>query len=430
MDSSMRRFALLLCLTSACAGPSVTTVRPEQPVPAPPPAAKVPPPPTPTGPFARELAPLPRQRVSSAEGIFTAEVEATSAPRLTRHEGSTRLEIPLGTEATLSCFVYERPIDAAGAVLAVAKAAQGHKGVTVRSMVPTEVTVVADAPVMFVDVDYEVVASGDSVSAGRLKLMVSASPELPLLCAHDEPGYARTFHRVTTGLAATLKVPGPARTPARTKALRVLKLDGRLAGFDWRTERSLEGGSRRTEVSTSLLLPGAANGPHAEDRTITTVTDEAGRLKEQRHAHAEDGRLTFQVTLRREREPQPPTRAAPETVYRYEGRQGSRALKGTFTSKRGLATEDTVHDTVRDLLRPGGPTEAVLDVYRPADVPSAPMELVLRRAPSAGPRALTLTTGDTTEEARAAESGTLEWTKRALPEGQLTSELIHGSPPP
>ncbi|SSC67317.1 unnamed protein product [Ciceribacter selenitireducens ATCC BAA-1503] len=58
------------------------------------------------------------------------------------------------------------------------------------------------------------------------------------------------------------------------------------------------------------------------------------------------------------------------------------------------------------------------------------MELVLRRVPSAGPRALTLTTGDTTEEARAAESGTLEWTKRALPEGQLTSELIHGSPPP
>lgn len=97
----MWRFALLLCLTSACAGPSVTTVRPEQPVPVPPPAAKVPPPPTPTGPFARELAPLPRQRVSSAEGIFTAEVEATSAPRLTRHEGSTRLEIPLGTEAAL-----------------------------------------------------------------------------------------------------------------------------------------------------------------------------------------------------------------------------------------------------------------------------------------------------------------------------------------
>ncbi|NVJ07257.1 hypothetical protein HUW63_18670 [Myxococcus sp. AM001] len=424
----MRRLALLLCFSSACAGPSVTTVRPEQPVPEPAPTSKAPPSaPAPTGPFARELAPLPQQRVTSTEGIFTAEVEGVAAPRLTRHEGSTRLEIPLGTEAALSCFVYERPIDAAGAVLAVAKAVQGHQGVTVRSMTPTDVSIVADAPVMFVDVDYEVVAPRDSVSAGRLKLMVSASPELPLLCAHDEPGYARTFHRVTTGLAATLKVPGPSRTPARTTALRVLKLDGRLAGFDWRTERSLGGGSRRTEVSTSLLLPGAASGPRAEDRTLTTVTDEAGRLTEQRHAHAEDGRLTLQVTLRREREP---TRAAPGTVYRYEGRQGTRPLKGTFTSKRGLATEDRVHDTVRDVLRPGGPAEAVLDVYRPAEVPSAPTELVLRRTPSAGPRALTLTTGATTEAARAAESGTLEWTERALPEGQLTSERVHAVPPP
>ncbi|NVJ00029.1 hypothetical protein HV824_18125 [Myxococcus sp. AM009] len=424
----MRRLALLLCFSSACAGPSAMTARPEQPVPEPGPASKAPPSaPAPTGPLARELAPLPKQRVRSAEGIFTAEVEATAAPRLTRHEGSTRLEIPLGTEAPLSCFVYERPIDAAGAVLAVAKAVQGHQGVTVRSMTPTDVSIVADAPVMFVDVDYEVAAPGDSVSAGRLKLMVSASPELPLLCAHDEPGYARTFRRVTTGLAATLEVPGPARTSARTKALRVLKLDGRLAGFDWRTERLLEGGSRRTEVSTSLLLPGAAKGPRAEDRTLTTVTDEAGRLTEQRHAHAEDGRLTLQVTLRREREPPP---AAPGTAYRYEGRQGSRTLKGTFTSKRGLATEERVHDTVRDVLRPGGPAEAVLDVYRPAEVLSASMELVLRRTPSAGPRALTLTTGAITEEARADANGALEWTERAHPEGRLTSELIHTAPTP
>ncbi|MFP2956701.1 hypothetical protein ACLEPN_02425 [Myxococcus sp. 1LA] len=136
----MRRLALLLCLTSACAGPSVTTVRPGPPV-SQPPVPPEPPPaqPVPTGPFARELAPLPKQRVTSKEGIFTAEVEAVAAPKLTRHEGSTRLEIPLGTEAPLSCFVYERPIDAAGAVLAVAKAVQGHKGVTVRSLMPTDV---------------------------------------------------------------------------------------------------------------------------------------------------------------------------------------------------------------------------------------------------------------------------------------------------
>ncbi|ATB50861.1 hypothetical protein [Corallococcus macrosporus] len=367
--------------------------------------------------------------MTSKEGIFTAEVEAAAAPRLTRHEGSTRLELPLGTEAPLSCFVYERPIDAAGAVLAVAKAAQGHKGVTVLSLAPTDVQVVAGAPVMFVDMDYEVATSGDSVSAGRLKLMVRASPELPLLCAHDQPGYARTFQRITTDLAATLQVPGKPRAPAPLAELRVLKLEGRLAGFDWRTGRSLDGGAQRTEVSTSLLLPGASNGPRAEDRTVTTVTDDKGELLEQRHAFAENGQLTLQVTLRRERPSKPP-RVTPLITYRYEGRQGTRPLKGTFTSRTGIATEAMVRTGVREGLLTGEASEVLFDVYRPAESSSAPTEVVLRRTPAAGPRALTLTTGAIIEEARANASGALEWTERTLPEGRLTSELVHAVPTP
>ncbi|WP_434347180.1 hypothetical protein ACN6A1_02530 [Myxococcus virescens] len=418
-----------MCLALACAGPTVTTVRPAPPAPQTP-AAPEPPPRPPSGPFSRELEPLPKQRVNSTEGIFTAEVEAAAAPKLTRHEGSTRLEIPLGTEATLGCFVYERPIDAAGAVLAVAKAVQGHQGVTVRSLTPTDVSVVADAPVMFVNVDYEVASPGDSVSAGRLKLMVSASPALPLLCAHDEPGYARTFQRITTGLASTLQVPGPPRAPAPMAELRVLKLDGRLAGFDWRTGRSLGAGAQRTEASTSLLLPGAPNGSRAEDRTVTTITDDAGQLLEQRHAHAENGNLTLQVTLRRERPPKPPPRETPSRVYRYEGRQGTRPLKGTFTSKRGLATEAMVRMGVREGLLTGDASEVLFDVYRPAELLSEPTEVVLRRTPSAGPRALTVTMGAISEEARANASGAFEWTERTLPEGRLTSELVHTVPPP
>ena len=425
----MRRFAPLMCLALACAGPAVTTVRPAPPAPQTP-AAPEPPPRPPSGPFSRELEPLPKQRVNSTEGIFTAEVEAVAAPKLTRHEGSTRLEIPLGTEATLGCFVYERPIDAAGAVLAVAKAVQGHQGVTVRSLTPTDVSVVADAPVMFVDVAYEVASPGDSVSAGRLKLMVSASPALPLLCAHDEPGYARTFQRITTGLASTLQVPGPPRAPAPMAELRVLKLDGRLAGFDWRTGRSLGAGAQRTEASTSLLLPGAPNGPRAEDRTVTTITDDAGQLLEQRHAHAENGNLTLQVTLRRERPPKPPPRETPSRGYRYEGRQGTRPLKGTFTSKRGLATEAMVRMGVREGLLTGDASEVLFDVYRPAELLSGPTEVVLRRTPSAGPRALTVTMGAISKEARANASGAFEWTERTLPEGRLTSELVHTVPPP
>jgi hypothetical protein len=593
----MRRFTLLLCLATACAGPT-RTARPGD-VPAgaqagPSGTPGQPGEPEPTGAFARELPSLAKHTVDSPERVFTAEVEATAPPTLARHEGSTRLDIPLGTQAALACFVYERPLDAAGALLAVAKAVGSGPGVTVRRMTPTEVIVVAGAPALFFRVDYE--AAG--TRAGQVKLMMSTSRELPLLCAHDEPGYAKTFRRITTDLAQSLRVPGRARPVAHTEELHVLKLDGRLAGFEWRTSRSVEGGFTRTESTTSLLLPvvegrptgaedtssqrppgtggglraadttirqhppgtggglpaedttigqrspstggslraedttisqrspgtggglpakdtpigqrspGTGGGLRAEDSTTTTLTDERGHLTELRHARADNGTLALQVTLRREREPAarasptpepatsaergstsatrtpptpepaasaergstsaprtpptpkpatsaergstsaprtPPTpepaspaasggeTATPEdltppgTSYRYEGRQGSRALKGTFTSKRGLATEDTVRTALRRWLLSGSRPEVVLDVYRPDIEVTAPMELTLRR--EASPSApLTLTVGASTATARANPQGLLEWMETSRPEGKLTSELIHSAP--
>ncbi|MCP3139742.1 hypothetical protein [Pyxidicoccus xibeiensis] len=367
--------------------------------------------------------------MDSPERVFTAQVEASAPPTLARHEGSTRLDIPLGTGAALACFVYERPLDAAGALLAVANAVRAGPGVTVRHMEPTEVLLVPGAPALFLRVDYET-STPAGTGAGQMKLMVSASPELPLLCAHDEPGYTRTFRRITTALATSLQVPGGARKPARGEELHVMKLDGRLAGFGWRASRRIGDGSTRTEASTSLLLPSAGGGLRAEDTTTTTLTDEQDHLTELRHARAEDGALALQVTLRRERKPVAATAPAaePGTLYRYEGREGTRAMKGTFTSKRGLATEDDVSFSVRKWLLSGERPEVVLDVYRPQENVTAPTELTLRREPKAGPRALTLTLGTRTAKARANAQGLLEWMELARPEGRLTSELIHASP--
>ena len=457
----MRRFALLLCLATACAGPSRTSPpgagrTGTQQGPSTEGASTEPREPEPTGPFARELSALPKHRVDSAERIFTAEVEASAPPTLARNEGSTRIDIPLGTGAALACFVYERPLDAAGALLAVAKAMRGTPGVTVRSMKPTEVSMVAGAPVLFFRVDYETAAPGGP-GAGQMKLMVSAGRELPLLCAHDEPGYARTFRRITTDLARTLQVPGRPRPPARDGELHVLRLDGRLAGFEWRAARSETPGSARTESTTSLLLPGADGTLRAEDVTTTTLTDEQGHLTELRYARAEDGALALQVTLRQERQPRPssaesptarhgrepatrsdpnPGPTSPEaltvpgTPYRYEGRQGTRTLKGTFTSKRGLATDEDIRLAVSRWLLSGDRPEVVLDVYRPDDDATAPAEFILRRDTSsgAGPRALTLTTGARTAKARANARGQWEWREQVRPEGTLTSERLQTSP--
>jgi hypothetical protein len=126
----------------------------------------------------------------------------------------------------------------------------------------------------------------------------------------------------------------------------------------------------------------------------------------------------------------PEALTVPGTTYHYEGRQGTHALKGTFTSKRGLATDEDIRIAINRWLLPGGRPQVVLDVYRPGDDATVPAELILRldSSPGAGPRALTLTTGASTVKARANVQGQLEWQEVPRPEGRLTSEQLNTAP--
>ncbi|MBU8900254.1 hypothetical protein KRR26_32070 [Corallococcus sp. M34] len=423
----MWRSLLVLGLITGCAAPTRMTVAPAQssePPAAPPSSPTVeatppapPTPPEPTGPAARELSDLPRQRVASPEGTFIAEVEGKAPPTLSRGEGVVRVTVPLGTSAPLVCFVYERPLDAASALLALADTVKKGPGVTVKHMGLTELVEVAHTPALFLDVDYEAPTKGGERGAGQLKLMVHADKDLPLLCAHDEPGYMRTFHRITTALAESLQVPGPRRPPEPWEEIQAVRLEGQLVGFVWRTRDdlpTLPASPHRTQSTTSLLWTTAEGDLRAEDTTTTALADAQGQLLEYRSAHAENGVLALQVTLRKD----------PKQGYKYEARQGAKSAQGSIATQRGLTAEPADLATRQLLAESSRDAERVLDVYRPEDSLAAAVQLTLRKDAPRGPRALTTTTHETTTRALVDASGHLQREEARTAQGLRASERL------
>src|SRR5512132_3104218 len=64
----------------------------------------------------RETAALPLRDVPFPDGAF--KVEATATPKVTPQEGFVQVEIPIGTEEDLSCFVYPDHLDTGAMLMA------------------------------------------------------------------------------------------------------------------------------------------------------------------------------------------------------------------------------------------------------------------------------------------------------------------------
>src|SRR5262245_57110536 len=62
----------------------------------------------------REIEPLPIRKV--AGDVLSADVEAAGPPMVTREKGSVKLVIPIGTQGSIDCFVYDERTDGASTV--------------------------------------------------------------------------------------------------------------------------------------------------------------------------------------------------------------------------------------------------------------------------------------------------------------------------
>src|SRR6218665_2889841 len=186
----------LMGLLLGCA--ASTPSRPSASAPLPEPAAESPVRPPPEAPTARELAELPRRQVAAPGDAFTGEVEAAEAPTFQTREDALVLSVPLGTRSSRPFFVSAEPLEAGGALHRLM--ALAARRTRVRSARITDVRLLAGAPAVFAELTYRSDTPGGE-SAGQVKMMVHVDERVPLVCTHDEPGYAAGFARIAGGRA-------------------------------------------------------------------------------------------------------------------------------------------------------------------------------------------------------------------------------------
>lgn len=315
---------------------------------------------------ARELPPLTRQQVSAPDGSFTAEIEAAAEPTFQEQEGVLVLSVPLGTRSPMTCFVYAEPLDAGGAIYRLMQMA-GQR-TELQSVRTTDVRLIGDSPAVYAEALY-LVDTPKGKAAGQAKMMVHTNDQVPLVCTHDELGYAETFQRMTRGLAASIKSSAEPPRAARYSEFNVLSVRGHPVGFEKRTLHDASGGSRLTEVETSLFFPRSARELTVQDIVSTELADKDGKLVARDYARATNGELDIQMSLEQVR----------GREYRYEGKHHGKEVSGTFTAPEELVSELGAARAVREQLLPGKKKELTIHIYSPSANPAGSIAQVLRK---------------------------------------------------
>jgi hypothetical protein len=401
------RTTLLLGLLTGCAT-TASSAKPEAPAEASPapagtPAAK----PDLKALAARELAPLSKQQLSAPDGSFTGEVEAAGAPTFQEQEGVLVISVPLGTRSPLTCFVYSQPLDAGDAIYRLVRmAGQRTELQRVRT---TDVRLIGDSPAVYAEAQY-LVDMPRGKAAGQAKMMVHTSDQVPLVCSHDELGYSESFKRITSGLAGSLESAAGKPAAPRYFEFNLIRVQGHPVGFEKRVMRDAAGGSRLTEVETSLFFPRSPQELRVQDTLSTELADKDGKLVARDYARATNGELDIQMSLEQVK----------GREYHYEGKHSGKELNGNFIAPADLATEPGTARLVRERFLPGKDKELTLHTYSPSANPVAPVEQVLRKEAGVGSREVSVEMGPLKGTLTVDAQGMVE--KMVLPMGDL--ELV------
>jgi hypothetical protein len=325
----------------------------------------------------RERPPAGVQRVTFPDGRYTGEVEGVAAATLTRQEGFWQVDVPIGTGVPVTCFLYDKPIDAAGGLSKFVGAVRGaSKDITVRSLVPTDAGAVGDSAYMAAVLTYTKSAPAGLV-LGQLKMLVRPDIDAPLLCYHDEVGYSETFKRVVLSLARTLEAK-TRHVPPQYVEIQVARAGEIPVGFDRRTIDNLKG-KKFDETVSCMLLPVSADELNAQDHIVVEQSTLAGRVLLIESLESDAGEITTHVTVTR--------KAGRE--YEVKGTHSGKAISGAFKSKEkdGLPSKMLVAGRLRDSFVSGQKRDArelKIEEYQAGLSPLSPVEVIYRGAGKPG----------------------------------------------
>lgn len=397
--ASWRLSLLLLCAGMGCTKASVTQ-----------PVADV----------AQESASLPRQPLPVPDGSFSGEVEAAGKLEVAQDQEQTSFTIPLDTGGhPLQCFVYA---DIPGRSTVAGDFGKVMGGMdafgTLQQAQLTEVLSEEDEPIVFLELLYRPPTGGN---ARKMKLMAYLHPRKSLLCMLPNAGEAKSFKRITLGLARSLRRPQNAATPLPTPDyvdIHLHRHEGALVGFDKYTVWKAATGRRRVHTFTFKVIS-RQGGVSTLEQFTTEGIDEAGVLGLKHYDSYVDGRTVGTGLLKK----------VGSTEYTYEVTEQGQTRTGKLTLERGLSSVVAAAGTLRDNLLSGKTRVLRVHLFDP-DAPGSVSEAVWKSSAAPGGREAVLDLGPVTMTATLDENGLVEKAKMKV-EGKLaTQERLYqrGSP--
>lgn len=370
-------FLLLLCAGIGCRKASVT-----QPVPS----------------VAQEIAPLPKQALPVPDGSFSGEVESAGPLEVEQDKEQTAFTIPLDSGKTrLQCFVYpdlpERSTVAGdfGEVLG-----RMSSFGTIQQAQLTEVLSEEDEPLLFMEFLYSPPAGRD---ARKMRLMAYLHPRKCLLCMLPEAKDAKSFKRITLGLARSLRRPPNTATPLATPDyvdLHLHRHEGALVGFDKYAVWKAATGRRLVHAFNFKLIP-RQGGLSTLEQFTTEGIDESGILGLKHYDWYVDGQAVSTGMVKK----------VGSTEYTYEVTEQGQKRTGKLTSNRGLSSVVAAAGALRDNLLSGKARELRFHLFNP-DAPGSVSEVVWKSSAAPGGREAELDLGPVTMSATLDENGLVE----------------------
>jgi hypothetical protein len=353
----------------------------------------------------REINELEKQPM--AFDVLTGEVEASDTVQLENFEDSLHVTIPIGTGSPVDCLVYKDDVNAAATLQVLS--GDLAKVADIRGYKTIEVSRVGEHVAVFVDIQY-VLKEDAEKHVSTMKTMFFEHPVTPMLCMHNEAGYVKSFARIATGFASSLKVDDVEEDAPKLVEIYVDKINGQPAGFSRREIQLGEKGNLISSVQSAMFIPGPEQKVEMQDTTQIEIWDSKGRLLEAAYAEAREGDLKLGVIVKK---------AGPQ-AYKYEGTKDDRDFSGKFKTKdkRGLASGKMLSTAIAGELLAGKSAEARFEEYRPAVNVEAPVEVVYTPE-STEQRRLKIKVGETAIAATADEKGLVE--KIDVPVGSVTA---------
>lgn len=276
----------------------------------------------------REAEPSRETRVTSDDGRIKALVAAVvlSGPELI--SGDYFLELDIGAETSMECWIYPRGHDMAAAHRQLSEQAfkaiaQVHGGIESKLIERIDAGAFGAHPYLALDWLYRVKTPQGGLAAGQIKHLAAFHGESSVYCRHNETGYRQTFERVFRGLVEHLEVLGTARKPYFQEVTTVA-LSDLPTGVAVTTMTLDADGNTRIVERMSLLILVDQQTLVANDSYNIQLSTADGLLTSEVEIDSVNGEITSRLRLE----------APDEEGWKVSGRWASEDLESSLGPKK------------------------------------------------------------------------------------------------